>query len=189
MVFKDENYLISFGRMVAEHRRHKEYSQEYLAELCDLHRNTIARIERGMDNAAFTTISNICLCLGFESARLDHSRGIIETISADGYLEPIPENIVKEKLAGIIDTLRHNHSISREKLANHTGLHRNTIARIENGSCEALICNVLRLYSYFGVTLIEGSPAVSNDQAECTEGGVTFYCIDSSGKYNILLKK
>lgn len=58
-------------------------------------------------------------------------------------------------LAGNIKLLRKRKKLSQEELGQHLGLNRGNIASYENGSAEPKICNLLRMASFFGVSIID----------------------------------
>ena len=58
-------------------------------------------------------------------------------------------------LAGNIKLLRKYKKLSQEELGQHLGLNRGNIASYENGSAEPKICNLLRMASFFGVSIID----------------------------------
>jgi transcriptional regulator with XRE-family HTH domain len=59
-----------FGKCVRKFRRERELSQEKLAELADLHRNYVGRVERGEQNIALLNIVAIAHALRVRPARL-----------------------------------------------------------------------------------------------------------------------
>jgi transcriptional regulator with XRE-family HTH domain len=59
-----------FGKCVRKLRRERELSQEKLAELADLHRNYVGRVERGEQNIALLNIVAIAHALRVRPARL-----------------------------------------------------------------------------------------------------------------------
>lgn len=60
----------TFGQRVRYHRKKKGFSQEKLAELCDLHPTYIGQLERGEKNATLETVMSICRGLEIAPARL-----------------------------------------------------------------------------------------------------------------------
>ena len=58
-------------------------------------------------------------------------------------------------LAGNIKLLRKRKKLSQEELGQQLGLNSGNIASYENGSAEPKICNILRMASFFGVSLID----------------------------------
>lgn len=58
-------------------------------------------------------------------------------------------------LATNLRFLRKRRKLSQEELAIHIGLNRGNIASYENGSAEPRISNLLRLATFFGVSLID----------------------------------
>lgn len=57
-----ELYII-IGKRIAEGRQRKNFSQEYLAEITNLHRNYIGYIERGEKRATVDTLYKIAKAL------------------------------------------------------------------------------------------------------------------------------
>ena len=51
--------------------------------------------------------------------------------------------------------LRKEGGLSQDQLARHIGLKRSNIASYENGTAEPRICNLLKLATYFGVSMID----------------------------------
>jgi transcriptional regulator with XRE-family HTH domain len=65
-----ESVTQSFGVRVQEARLKRGLSQERLAEICDLHRTAIGRIERGETNITLVNIYKIAHGLGVPPAAL-----------------------------------------------------------------------------------------------------------------------
>ncbi|MCU7243833.1 MAG: XRE family transcriptional regulator [Microcystis aeruginosa Ma_QC_Ch_20071001_S25] len=61
---KADNLQKKFGEIIRSRRQALGISQEELAERCDLHRNYISEIERGLKSASLRTIVLIALALG-----------------------------------------------------------------------------------------------------------------------------
>jgi len=59
-----------FGNCVRKFRRERELSQEKLAELADLHRNYVGRVERGEQNIALLNIVALAHALKVRPAKL-----------------------------------------------------------------------------------------------------------------------
>jgi transcriptional regulator with XRE-family HTH domain len=59
-----------FGNCVRKLRRERELSQEKLAELADLHRNYVGRVERGEQNIALLNIVALARALKVKPAKL-----------------------------------------------------------------------------------------------------------------------
>jgi transcriptional regulator with XRE-family HTH domain len=65
-----ESITEAFGVRVQEARLKRGLSQEGLAEICDLHRTAIGRIERGETNITLINIYRIAHGLGLSPAAL-----------------------------------------------------------------------------------------------------------------------
>ena len=52
-----------FGRIVRRHREALGFSQEKLAELCDLHRTYISQVERGLKSPSLRSLRLIAAAL------------------------------------------------------------------------------------------------------------------------------
>jgi DNA-binding XRE family transcriptional regulator len=52
-----------FGQAVKKLREEREYSQYYLADLCEIDRSSVQRIEAGQINPTLTTIISISVAL------------------------------------------------------------------------------------------------------------------------------
>lgn len=65
----DENWnmsrdtLVLFGRVIRKYRQMKGYSQEQLADLCNLHRTYIGGVERGERNITLLNMVRIAKTL------------------------------------------------------------------------------------------------------------------------------
>ncbi len=59
-----ESILVKFGKRVREERIKKEWSQEQLGELANVHRTYIGMIERGEKNITLSNIEKIAKALG-----------------------------------------------------------------------------------------------------------------------------
>jgi len=68
-----DQLLEAFGQEIRKHRKVKGWSQERLAEECDLHRNYIGGIERGERNPSLKNIKKISDSLGIRMGRLFRS--------------------------------------------------------------------------------------------------------------------
>lgn len=60
----------TFGQRVRYYRKKRGFSQEKLAELCELHPTYIGQLERGEKNATLETVMSICRGLEIAPARL-----------------------------------------------------------------------------------------------------------------------
>lgn len=60
------NLTVLFGKKLKEIRKKKNITQQYLAELCDLHPTTIGMIEVGKRTPSFATVELLANKLGVE---------------------------------------------------------------------------------------------------------------------------
>ncbi len=70
MTSKDGNINIKIGTKIRLLRTKLRYSQEKLAELSDLNKNSIGAIERGESRPAIDTLERIAIALGIELKEL-----------------------------------------------------------------------------------------------------------------------
>ncbi len=63
----DEYMLKEIGRVIRESRLARDFSQEYLAELADLHRNTVGKIERGEVDLTVATLFRLYAVLSVDT--------------------------------------------------------------------------------------------------------------------------
>ncbi|HMB01795.1 MAG TPA: helix-turn-helix transcriptional regulator [Spirochaetota bacterium] len=139
------------GRFIAQIRRFRGLSQERLAEIADVHRNTIANFEIGEKDLNIVSFSHIAQALDLGSLDYDPEQKKI-----NGSLKPLKPFFPAEKklllvLGQAVDTLRRHSNLSRETLEKHTGVHRNTISRIEKAACTVRLFTLTNLYDYFKV--------------------------------------
>ncbi len=183
----EENYIRSLSKAIAVERRCQGMSQERLAELCDLHRNSITLIERGLSDFTIVTFSRLCLALGISRCGLDHTRERAFIINNGPKGPPLSDRMVTETIAYFIDYLRLRYDISRERLALLAGVHRNTIARIEDATIAARVGTLVRLYRHFGVAEANMTSPEYNGSVDRTVYGVTLRCIDPSDESAIFM--
>ena len=70
--------------------------------------------------------------------------------------------------------LRKRLSMSQEELAGRIGLNRGNIASYENGTAEPKICNLLKLSSLFGVSIMDLTQRDLNDEEALAEASKAF---------------
>ena len=181
-----------FGALITRLRIEKGFSQECFAELIDLHRNSIVAIERGEFDISNLTITNLSLVLGVEGYILDlknqhfYCTGIGDSAQA---LKPDEYNIINRDFGLIIEFLRMQHGISRETLSNQIGIHRNTIARLENGVNNFRVSTLFRLCEYFGISEIGRLMPGDVITEKCCIDGFSMICTDANKTYDILIRE
>lgn len=62
----EEQFRINVGERIAKYRRNSQKTQENLAELADLHKNTLQNIERGESVPELWTFYKICQALNVD---------------------------------------------------------------------------------------------------------------------------
>ena len=144
-------FLASIGRLIADARRTRDLSQEELAEIVNLSRNAISAVETGTSDPRVVTLTHIFDRLGVESTRLDLGAWTIRCERFGPPNELVPESTLRRALAGAVDSMRRARGVSRETVSDRTGVHRNTIARIENGVGSMRTTTLADLYAFFGV--------------------------------------
>jgi len=182
-----DSYIMSLAKVIATERKSQGISQEYLAELCDVHRNSIAMIELGKSDPTIVTFTNICLAFGISRLIIDHINCLLYMATDGIKSSPLDHSTVNNNIGFFIDSLRQRYDLSRERLSMHTGIHRNTIDRIENAKVTARVSTIIELYRYFRVTEAFTSRVTYDHQNDCTVYGVTLRCIDKNKKNNTLL--
>jgi transcriptional regulator with XRE-family HTH domain len=151
--------LISLGTMIREQRRAAGHSQEHLAELAGLHRNSLNAIERGSQDAEAVSLTNTIQVLGILAFKLDYETGSVRCTAVGPPGHPVDPAIYARALGRGLRQLRMAAAVSRERLATACGIHRNTIERIENARCRVTLPTLIALYRHFGVTEFRRSPA------------------------------
>ena len=81
--------------------------------------------------------------------------------------------------------LRKRLSMSQEELAGRVGLNRGNIASYENGTAEPKICNLLKLSSLFGVSIMDLTQRDLSDEEALNEAGKAYLQI-SRGEWEAL---
>ncbi|HOJ29788.1 MAG TPA: helix-turn-helix transcriptional regulator [Spirochaetota bacterium] len=178
-------YLSKISKLVVEQRHALGISQEYLAELCKVHRNTIAVLELGESDPTIVTLTNIFMAFGIQRFIIDHNNCHLQMITGVPFVDLLESSIINDKIGFFIDSLRLKHNISRDKLSLATGIHRNTIARIENAQVTARLSTIIQIYRYFNVS--EVYTTTNCDPNDCTFYGVTLRCIDISQRNSTML--
>lgn len=67
---KESETILIIAKRIRELRYEKMISQEYLAELCDLHRNYIGQLERSEVNISIITLEAVAKALGVHITEL-----------------------------------------------------------------------------------------------------------------------
>lgn len=181
-----ESIFNDFGRFVKTERKAAGYSQEYFAELTNLHRNTVNAIEKGLTNAELLTINNICLVLKLSQLSLDFRQGKLFYRLANEPFTVLTDVQIYKKFGIVIDNLRKLYDISRERLSYQIDIHRNTIARIENGATVIRCNTVLTLYNYFGFTDIFRIPEQTIKQETNSDFGFIIKSKERNLSFNLI---
>lgn len=75
MTISEDTFLKNMGIRIRQLREKKEFSQEYLANICDIPKNQIGRIERAEINTTIKTIVKIANALEIEPKELFNFKG------------------------------------------------------------------------------------------------------------------
>lgn len=70
MTNADKKFLIKLGKKVRIERLKKEYSQDELAEISGISKQTISTIERGLSSPSALRIAKIAVSLGIEPYKM-----------------------------------------------------------------------------------------------------------------------
>lgn len=54
------NVCVKFGIILRKYRENKNYTREYLAEICDISDRCISNIERGIYDPKLSTVLKLC---------------------------------------------------------------------------------------------------------------------------------
>lgn len=57
--YRDQEYLVGLGKRIKEIRDNKGWSQEYMANLCEIEIRQLGRIERAETNSTISIIKKI----------------------------------------------------------------------------------------------------------------------------------
>lgn len=182
-----EQFLPFFGRMVQAERKCRGLSQEHFAELTGLHRNSIQKIEQGRDNMLFDSITAICLVLGVQRIGIDFRKKRFDYDASGPVMKDAYDETLYRKLGMMLETLRKEQHLSREKMSHQTGIHRNTIARIENGSTEIRVGTLLALYGYFRISEVRTMPPELLPQEDGIIYGVSFNSEKREEEFNVFM--
>lgn len=69
-MISEEKYIVSLGIFIRQTREQKKLSQQNLADICDLPKSTIGRIERAEINTTIKTLVKIANALELEPYKL-----------------------------------------------------------------------------------------------------------------------
>lgn len=144
--------LETLGASIARLRRLRGYSQERLAEESGVSRNTVSLIETGKCDLKVVTVTVLFRALQIGVLRINPRTYEVECEGGVCFTSQFPSELVGPSIGLAIDVLRQQHGLSRESLSVLSGVHRNTIGRIENGIGETRVTTLHDLYHAFGVS-------------------------------------
>lgn len=75
MIFSEDTFLQNLGTHIRQLREKKEFSQEYLANICNIPKNQIGRIERAEINTSIRTLVKIANALEIDPKELLNVKG------------------------------------------------------------------------------------------------------------------
>lgn len=149
MDFRDGALLANTGAMIAEIRRERGISQEELANLCRVHRNTIGKLERGEVDPSLTAINRIFVKMRVGGVSFN-TDGVIPFGGLDERLAKIYGEISPvqslARIAFCVRTLRKHHGFSLCSLARAANIHINTVWGFENRTVDPSLMTTYRIY-------------------------------------------
>lgn len=143
-------------------RREIRVSQETLAKMAGLHRNTVRLLESGQTDATLLTVARVLAALGVTRVEIE-----VRFVNACFAPErpdassagPMGDSAsVLERFGRSIADRRHEAGLTQERLAERTGLHPHTIGEIERGLEDPTVSTVLALYEALGVHELAPTP-------------------------------
>jgi transcriptional regulator with XRE-family HTH domain len=158
--------LTAVGGAIQDRRRSHGMSQEDLAELSGLHRNTLGRIERGECDTSIVALSYLYFLLGSAGVMVD--RGGVFPFSAEGVSYAAAPGVTDMHPATMIRLLavairgrRGEMRLSLQRLADLSNVHLNSLWSFERGLVVPTITTyhgLLRALEVSAVTQNAGTP-------------------------------
>jgi len=141
--------LRNSGAAIAERRHELGLSQEDLAQMAGLHRNTVGKIERGEVSANLTGLNHIYLCLRASNVLIDRDAIIL----GDPMSDPESEALCGISPASMLDMIacalrgrRHHLGTTLQQTARRAGLHHNTVWLLEHGRLDPSLETIVQLF-------------------------------------------
>ncbi len=154
--------LEELGAEIGEIRRTQGLSRLELADMADMHVNTVVNIERGCVDGSILAISLILIKLGCEEVE----------ISGRGFRPLLPEGnrignafpglttnkaLMAAEIGRVVRRRRLGLGASVEEIADRAGIHRNTLGNVEKGLVAPSVATIFRIYSSLDVSRVAGS--------------------------------
>jgi transcriptional regulator with XRE-family HTH domain len=145
------------SRAIKARRGELGLSQEDLALLCGLHRNTLGKIERGEAQPNILVLSALLISLGSTGVKVEEDGwdpllyAPTSGIDARSHFRAMRAPGVIADIGRAIRAARRNEGISLEKLAAAADLHTNTLWSLESGLVVPSSATVHRVYRGLGV--------------------------------------
>ncbi len=120
-------------------------SQQRLAELSGVHHTEISLLERAARDPQISTIVRLARSLGVAPAELVDEPEAAAAATAAANLLPNPVELPpREQFTANLRRHRRRSGLSQEALAQHCGLHRAEISRLERGEREPRLSTIVR---------------------------------------------
>jgi transcriptional regulator with XRE-family HTH domain len=144
------------SRAIKARRGELGLSQEDLALLCGLHRNTLGKIERGEAQPNILVLSVLLISLGSTGVKVEEGGwdplyAPTSGIDARSHFQAMRAPGVIADIGRAIRAARRTEGISLEKLAAAADLHTNTLWSLESGLVVPSSATVHRVYRGLGV--------------------------------------
>ncbi|MBU0928592.1 MAG: helix-turn-helix domain-containing protein [Spirochaetes bacterium] len=161
--FDERAYLAACGAEYRRSRLERGLSREALAELADVHVNTVASVERGEHDMTSTTQCRLLAALGCRSLVLRDNVDIIvlhegEEAFPRADIQRMPYASIIAIIGGSVRGRRESSGLTLEALASVSGMHANTLWNIERGLVCPKSSNIHRIYRALGISVVTPDP-------------------------------
>ncbi len=156
--FSYKDAMDSMRVAVEDRRRVLGLSLERTAEVLDVHRNTLWRIESGEADPKISVLNRLLLTIGadqvsFRDGRFNMVCGTDSWEELGGFC-PHSDEYMRAEIGRFIRENRCALDMSQEYLAELADLHRNTVGKIERGEVDLTVATLFRLYAVLSVDVL-----------------------------------
>lgn len=167
MTFDAGRFLEASGAEFRRVRLERGLSREHVAELAEIHPNTVGVAERGDRDQSSIKQTRLLLALGCERLFVTPA-GIVAVLSddpcGDTQLRAIRDPVFAQHIGEAIRRRRRAMGMSLDAVALRAAVHRNTLWNIERGLVLPSSLNLYRVYLSLGVrTLIPSREGLELD--------------------------